>query len=305
MNIETLKVFKDLIETGSFSKAAEMNYISQSAVSQQIKKLEFIFRTRLFIKKENGLQLTEPGKIFYNSSRKIVTIYNDTISGIKKDIALKNNEKLKVEAIYSAGIYVIGDYIKDFLNSNPYTQIDLQYKKYNEILDDIEKNRADFGFVACGASERKNISGIYLKEEEMVLIAPINGAPHGGEISTKEISSFKLVLFDKCSPSRKYIEKALKDKKVKINVTMEMDNIEAIKATVISGAGVSIVPSSCVRPEEPDYKYKVYRFSDMKITRPIYMVYNKKRKMSSSASAFLNKMLERKRIGLEAKVNAF
>ncbi len=305
MNIETLKVFKDLIETGSFSKAAEMNFISQSAVSQQIKKLEFIFRTRLFIKKENGLQLTEAGKIFYNSSKKIVTLYNETIAGIKKDILLKNNDKLKVESIYSAGIYVIGDYIKDFLNSNPYTQIDLQYKKYNEILDDIEKNRADFGFVACCASDRKSISSIYLKEEDMVLIAPLNGSPHGGEISSREISSFKLVLFDRNSPSRKYIEKALKEKKVKINVAMEMDNIEAIKATVISGAGVSIVPVSCIRPEEPDHEYKVYSFSDTRITRPIYMVYNKKRKMSSAAAAFLNKMLEKKRLGLEAKVNVF
>lgn len=304
MNIETLKVFKDLIETGSFSKAAEMNFVSQSAVSQQIKKLEFVFRTRLFIKKENGLQLTETGRIFYNSSKKIIAIYNDTISNIKKDIAMKNNEKLKVESIYSAGIYVIGDYIKDFLNSNPFTQIDLQYKKYNEILDDVEKNRADFGFVACCAGERKNLSGIYLKEEEMVLITPLNGAPQGGEIKTGEITSFKLVLFDKNSPSRKYIEKALKEKKVKMNVTMEMDNIEAIKATVISGAGVSIVPLSCVRPEEPNYKFKVYKFSDMKISRPIYMVYNKKRKMSSSASAFLNKMLEKKRLGFEEKANA-
>lgn len=304
MNIETLKVFKDLIETGSFSKAAQMNYISQSAVSQQIKKLEFIFRTRLFIKKENGLQLTEAGKVFYNCSKKIVTVYNETISGIKKDVLLKDNDKLKVESIYSAGIYVIGDYIRDFLNSNPYTQIDLQYKRYNEILDDIEKNRADFGFVACRAYQRKNISGIYLKEEEMVLIAPLSGSPCGSEISAKDISSFKLVLFDRNSPSRKYIENALKEKKVKINVAMEMDNIEAIKATVISGAGVSIVPLSCVRTDEPGHKYKVYSFSDITIVRPIYMVYNKKRKMSSVAGAFLNKMLEKKRLGMEIVTNA-
>lgn len=299
MNIETLKVFKDLIETGSFSKAAEMNYISQSAVSQQIKKLEFIFRTRLFVKKENGLQLTEAGHIFYNSSKKIVSIYTDTIANIKKDIAIKNNEKLKVESIYSAGIYVIGDYIRNFLNSNPFTQIDLQYRRYNEVLDNVEKYRADFGFVSCCATERKSLAGVFLKEEEMVLIAPLDCIVSGEEIKSSDISKFKLVLFEKNSPSRRCIEESLESKKVKLNVTMEMDNIEAIKATVTSGAGVSIIPVSCVRPEEPNHKFKVYRFSDVKISRPIYMVYNKKRKMSSSASAFLNKMLEIKRVGLK------
>ncbi len=298
MNIETLKVFKDLIETGSFSKTADMNYISQSAVSQQIKKLEFIFRTRLFIKKDNGLQLTEAGRLFYNSSKKIVSIYMDTVTGIKKDIAVKNNEKLKVEAIYSAGIYVIGDYIRNFLNSNPFTQIDLQYKRYNEVLDNVERCRADFGFVSCCATERKSLAGVFLKEEEMVLIAPLDCLLVGEEVKSSDVSKFKLVLFEKNSPSRKCIEKSLEHKKVKLNVTMEMDNIEAIKATVTSGAGVSIIPMSCVRPEEPNQKFKIYRFSDVKISRPIYIVYNKKRKMSSSASAFLNKMLEVRKLGL-------
>lgn len=296
MNIETLKVFKDLIETENFSKTAELNYISQSAVSQQIKKLELIFKTKFFVKKDNGFVLTEGGKIFYNCAKKIVDLYSFAISNIKKDAMLKNNNELKIESIYSVGIYLAGDYVKRFLGLNPYTKINLEYKKYIDVMEDVKKGRVDFGFAACLIKREKDVAAMHIADEEMVLIAPFSSNEFRNlqEIDIKDISNFKLVCFDKNTPSRKYIEKVLKEKKVKLNITMDVDNIETIKATVISGAGVSIVPMSCIRPGE-ETKLKVLKFKNFSIKRSIFMIYNKRKKMSSVAASFLNMILAEKR----------
>ncbi|PIS47961.1 MAG: hypothetical protein COT17_00750 [Elusimicrobia bacterium CG08_land_8_20_14_0_20_51_18] len=292
MNIETLKVFKDLIETENFSRTAELNYISQSAVSQQLKKLEMIFKAKLFLKKENGFSLTPQGRIFYNSAKKILLIYNGTLSEIKQTGVNVVNGELRISAIYTLGIYLIGDYIKKFLNLNPFTRLDLEYKKYSDVIDDVSGGNVDFGFIACGAIKGRDIAAINMGEEELALIASPSLAPFNLKtINLRDISKFKLVLFDKSTPSRKYIEKILRGKSVKMNVTMEIDNVEAIKATVMSNAGVSIVPLSCVKNEERENKLKVLRFNDVKLMRPVSMIYNKKKKTGSTFHNFLNMML--------------
>lgn len=292
MNIETLKVFKDLIETGNFSKTAELNFISQPAVSQQVKKLETIFKAKLFLKGEDGFELTPQGRIFYNSAKKMLLIYNSTLSEIKQSGVPVVTESLRISAVYSVGIYLIGDYIKNFLNLNPFTKLDLEYKKYQEIIDDVCKGRADFGFVAGAGIKDKDIAAMNIEQEEMALIAsPSMVSFDKKTISIGDISRFKLVLFDRSAPSRKYLEKILREKKVKMNVTMEIDNIEAIKATVMSNAGVSIVPVSCVRNEERENKLRVLRFNDVKLLRPVSMIYNKRKKMNSAFHNFLNMML--------------
>src|SRR5689334_16749750 len=79
MQIETLKIFCDLVETHSFSQAAERNFVTQSAVSQQVRGLEEKFRKRLLerVRGRREVRLTEAGKGFYEESRKVIAAYDD------------------------------------------------------------------------------------------------------------------------------------------------------------------------------------------------------------------------------------
>lgn len=295
MNIETLKIFKDLIETRNYSKTARLNYISQSAVSQQIKKLELVFKGKLFEKTDNDFELTDTGKLLYEAATKITAIYQEMLYKIKTQNLGGKKEELHISAVYTAGLYIVGDYIKAFLNSNPFVKVNLDYKKCSEIVKEVEAGKINFGFIASKSVNNTNIASLHILDDEMVLITYPSCDFKGKYISIKDISKFNLVLFEKNSPSRQYLEKILKDKKVKINVTMEIENIEAIKASVMSNAGVSIVPLVCVKEEEKEGRLKIFRFIEGKIYRPIFLIYNKKKKMSSAASNFLNMMLAIKR----------
>ncbi|MEA3306648.1 MAG: LysR family transcriptional regulator, partial [Elusimicrobiota bacterium] len=171
MNIETLKVFKDLVETGSFSKAAEINYVSQSAISQQMKKLELIYRAKLLNRVSNKIHLTAPGETLYKAVKKILITYDDALASIKQSLIDKKSAKIKISTIYSIGTYVLQSYIRKFMKVSSMTEVNVEYKRFSQVYNDVALGRADFGVLSCHSPiNNKNLSVSYMCEEEMVLI---------------------------------------------------------------------------------------------------------------------------------------
>src|SRR5437016_13731663 len=100
MQIESLKVFCDLAETGSFTKAAQINEVTQSAVSQQITSLEKIFKSLLIERSKKKFRLTREGEVLYDYSKQITDTYKNLFSKLKeiKDLV---SDDIRVAAIYS------------------------------------------------------------------------------------------------------------------------------------------------------------------------------------------------------------
>src|SRR5664279_5270066 len=100
MQIESLKVFCDLAETESFTKAAQINQVTQSAVSQQITSLERVFQSLLIERSKKNFRLTREGQVLYEYSREIVQTYDLLHSKVQeiKDIVAGT---LRIATIYS------------------------------------------------------------------------------------------------------------------------------------------------------------------------------------------------------------
>jgi DNA-binding transcriptional LysR family regulator len=107
------------------------------------------------------------------------------------------------------------------------------------------------------------------------------------QVGVREVSGLDFVSFDKVFPSRKYVDDFFKKHGVKVNIKMELDNIETIKTAVSSGVGVAVLPLSAVRDSERDSKLHVARFTDAAVSRPLYLIYNRSRQLPGSAKAFL------------------
>jgi len=288
MNIETLKVFRDLVDTGSFSKTAELNYVSQSAVSQQIKKLELILKCRLFSRLSNKILLTPCGDKFYETSKRIVLLYENSMVSIKQLAVSKTIEEIKISTIYSAGVYLLQGYIRKFMADSPSTKISVEYRQFSQIQGDIVSGRADFGIMACPYRKLQGITMVPIGEDEMVLLTGMSDKlARKRSVGVREINGLDFIVFDKVFPSRKYVDDFFKKHAVKVNIKMELDNIETIKTAVSSGAGLSILPLSALREEERNNKLHIARFTDAEVSRPLYLIYNKSRKLPASAKAFL------------------
>lgn len=288
MNIETLKVFRDLSDTGSFSKTAALNYVSQSAVSQQIKKLELILKCKLYRRQGGKLSLTSCGARFYEASRKIAGIYDGALKGILELGQEMKAEEIRISTIYSAGIYLLQNYVRKFLAHNPGVKVSVQYRQFSQIYADIGSGRADFGFMACPYGKSAGLSMLPVASDEMVLLAG-SASPLAGRkaIQVKELSGLEFIFFDKDFPSRRHIDAFLRQHGVKAKVKMELDNIDTIKTAVASGSGVSIIPRSAVRDDENGKSLHVLRFSDAQFLRPIYLIYARGRKQTPAINNFM------------------
>ena len=288
MNIETLKVFRDLSDTGSFSKAADLNYISQSAVSQQVKKLELVLKCKLYTRQAGKIMLTPCGEKFYEASRKVAAIYEGALKGILALGEERRDDDVKISTIYSAGVYIIQGYIKQFIARNPGARVSVEYRQFSQIYADITSGRADFGFMACPYRKAPGLALVPVAKDEMVLIAGA-ASPLAGRktVSVKELNGLDFVFFDRIFPSRRYIDAFLRRHGVKASVKMELDNLETIKTAVASGEGVSLVPLSSIREDENGSTLHVLRISDAEFLRPIYLIYSRGRKLSPSARSFI------------------
>jgi DNA-binding transcriptional LysR family regulator len=284
--MESLRIFRDLIETGTFSKAAELNYLTQSAVSQQLKHLERSVGRPLLDRASRRVKLTPAGHIFYGAAKRIVSAYEDMTARIQS-VSPESAQRLRIEAIYSVGPYVLQRYLKDFLKLHPEVKVEVDYQKASRICDDLLRGRADLSIMAYPV-KRRDLQIIPLADEEMVLILPKNHRLARQEkIFLADLSGQDFIAFERGAPTRKALDKLLRGAGVKPKVSMELDNIETIKSAVTGGMGVAIVPEPTVASEVKAGHLCLRQFADQRLSRPLGVLVRKVRREDRAVKAFL------------------
>src|SRR3974390_1143082 len=153
MQIESLKMFCDLAETESFTKAAQINEVTQSAVSQKISSLERQFKS-----------------ILIERSKKIIQTYDGLQSKLQeiKDVI---SGTIRLATIYSIGLHDLPPYLKKYLKTYPTVNVHVEYRRANQVYEDVLGNVVDLGLVAYPVRDSK--LEIYpLRKDPLVLLCP-------------------------------------------------------------------------------------------------------------------------------------
>ena len=168
MQIESLKIFCDLAESESFTKAAQINGITQSAVSQQISALERAFKTLLIERSKRRFRLTREGEVLYEYAKQMIQTYDALQSRLQeiKDII---SGTIRIATIYSIGLHELPPYVKKFLKTYPTVNIHVEYRRANQVYEDVLSNVVDLGMVAYPVRDPK-LEIIPFRKDEMVLI---------------------------------------------------------------------------------------------------------------------------------------
>jgi DNA-binding transcriptional LysR family regulator len=155
MQIETFKIFRDLAESGSFSRAAVSNGITQSAVSQQIRALEQRYQVSLIERGRRAFALTAEGEAFLGASREIVDVYEHLDDRLK---SLSNivEGQLRVGVIYSIGLHELPPYIKAFKTAHPAVEVRVEYRRSWELYGAVMEGDVDIGLV-CYPAKKKGL----------------------------------------------------------------------------------------------------------------------------------------------------
>ena len=287
MNLDVMKTFCDLVESGSFSKTAEINFISQSAVSQQLAKLERQLGTQLMHRGGGLVGPTEAGKTFYEGSRDILRRYED-LTGEVRSASDSIRGVLRVGTIYSVGMYSLDVCVKRFLGKHPEVGLRVEYMRAHRIYTAVAGGELALGVVAYPERQR-GIEVIPFATEELVAVF-YPGHRFGGRktIAAEDLNGEKFVAFEADIPTRRNIDRRLKAERIKVDVVMEFDNNETLKRAVEIGAGVSILPRTVIQREVAARSLSFAKFRDgAKWVRPLGILRQRGTAPTPAASMFL------------------
>jgi DNA-binding transcriptional LysR family regulator len=286
MQIESLKVFCDLAETESFTKAAQINGVTQSAVSQQISALERTFKSLLIERSKKKFRLTREGQTLYDYSKQIIQSYESLGSKLQelKDII---SGTIRVATIYSIGLHDLPPYIKRFMKSYPTVNVHVEYRRANQVYEDVLSNVVDIGLVAYPAKEPK-LEIVPLRKEPLTLIChPNHPFAKQKDVKLKALAGQKIIGFEPDIPTRKALDKILKEYGVEVKHVMEFDNVETVKRAVEIDAGISIVPMGTVQQEISKQTLVAVPIEDGDFFRPLAAIYKKNKVLSPAMKQFL------------------
>ncbi len=286
MQIESLKVFCDLAETESFTKAAQVNGVTQSAVSQQISSLERTFKSLLIERSKKKFRLTREGQVLYDFSKQIIQTY-DTLNNKLQEIKDIISGTIRVATIYSIGLHDLPPYMKKFLKHYPTVNIHVEYRRSNQVYEYVLGNVVDLGLVAYPTKDAK-LETVALRRDPLVLIChPQHPFAKLKSTKLKTIAGQKFVGFEPDIPTRKALDKILKEHDVAVNTVMEFDNIETVKRAVEIDAGVSIVPESTIAQEVSKQTLAAMKLEDGDFFRPLAVIYKKNKVLSPAMKQFI------------------
>jgi DNA-binding transcriptional LysR family regulator len=292
MRLDDMKVFCDVVETGSFSRAATLNSLTQTAVTRRIQAIEEQVGSRL-IERSKGRRDHAPtpaGQIFYEGCREILSRFRSLV----EQIGEATNElsgTLRVETVYSVGLHELARYVKAFLKRYPRAQITLEYNRSNRIYDNCLTERADLGIVAYPV-EHRNIGVIPLRSDRLVMIAapdhPLSGR---AEVGFGDLGGTPFVAFEKDIPTRIAVDRQAEEVGTRLDILMEFDNIETIKRSVEVGLGISVVPMATVVQETRIGTLRAVPLVPV-VERPIGIIYKRSRPFTATMQRFVDVLVE-------------
>lgn len=286
MYIETFKVFCDLAETGSFSNAAALNAITQSAVSQQIRALEKKFKVTLVERGRRNFSLTQEGSAFLSASREILEVYDhlgDRLHEMRNIVA----GELRIASIYSIGLHELPGRLKIYREQFPDVEVHVEYRRSAQVYALVLGGEVDLGLVAY-PSKRNGLQCDVFSEDRLVLICHPNH-PLGQRqcLALEELNGEKFIAFEPDLPTRKAIDRHLREHRVEILHTMEFDNIETVKRAVEIESGISIVPRNTVRQEVESGVLIAVELEGEKLFRPLGVITKRNRARSQAQKEFV------------------
>ncbi len=290
-----LKVFRTVADHLNFRKAAEHLFLTQPAVTLQIKALEDDLGIRLFDRAANRVSLTPQGSLLLVYAKKIAAL----VSQAEQELGSEDGEvsgELSLGVSTTIAQYVLPRLLGAFLDEHPRVQFSLQSGNTDEIVHLLLDNKLSLGLIEGPARDR----GIHTEpfmQDELVLILPRAFA--SDRMSHDQLLASNLLMREQGSGSRRVVEFALEHVGLKLKSfrhVMDLDSTEAIKSAVEVGLGVGFVSRWAISKELELGALKVVDVSGLKIARHFSLISRTGPEPQGPAAAFRTFAMERARL---------
>ncbi len=288
MQLESLKIFCDVVRWASFSRGATENRVSQSSASQAVQNLEERLGVKLINRSKRPLVATAHGKVFYEGCKDLVGRYLEIEARVK---ALEDDHyvvgTVRVASIYSVGLNHMSRYEEQFHARYPGADCRLEYLHPTRVIEAVQNGTAELGLISY-PKRWPDLEVIPWRDEEMVLaVHPAHRFAGRPVIDVRELAGEKFVGFDHDLSIQRAIDRFLRRHGVQVETTHEFDNIETIKRAVEIPTGVAILPEPTLARELASGSLVAVRFPDHELSRPLGVIHRRDRALGLTASRFL------------------
>jgi DNA-binding transcriptional LysR family regulator len=286
MHIKSLKIYCDIVERRSFSRAADDNGISQSNASQVVHQLEDRLGVQLLDRSKRPFVLTSEGERYFEGARQIVRMYEE----LEEDVRTLHNTsagRLLVASIYSVGLAHMSQFVRQFSAKYPNAQVRLEYLHPDRVLEVVEDGDVDLGLVSY-PEETRTLAAIPWRSEPLVVVChPNHRFAKETTISFADLSGEPLVAFEAGLRIRAEIDRALMIHHVDAHIAFEFDNIETMKRAIEINEGISLLPEPTVSKEIASGTLVKVLLEGEPQTRPLGIVYRRDRPLRELARKFI------------------
>jgi DNA-binding transcriptional LysR family regulator len=287
LSLYKLEIFSVAVGAGSFSKAAERLFLTQSAVSQHIQDLEHHLGARLFRRGRRGVELTLAGEILKDYAANILRLVKEAENAIT-DVDLLTSGSVRIGATPGVDTYLLPDWVGAFQRRFPHLRISLSTGVTAQVVGEILNHMLDIGIVEGELNGESRLAQLVLRSvDQMVVVG--RGHPWFNQkvIDILALADQPFIARPANSHTRQWLDNLLKLNHLELNIVAEFDNPEAIKRAVMAGVGVTILPQYVVEHELALGLLHVLSVRDENLQRTIKLVWNHDEPFNPVTRAFL------------------
>lgn len=291
VDYENLKLFRDIAQTRSFSRAASMNHVSQSAASQHVQDLERTLGIILLDRSTRPLVVNAAGQLYSDFCRDVLRRKEEfevALHQLKHDV----DGTVKIASIYSVGLSEMAQLEDEFSRRQPKAHLEVEYLRPEKVYSAVLADQADLGLVSYPEPSRE-ITVIPWRQEEMVLAAaPDHPLAKRSRVKLEDLNGVDFIGFDEDLPIRREVDRFLREHEIEVTQTLHFDNLQMIKEAVAHRTGVSILPARIMRDEVSQGRLAAIRLPSSELYRPLGIIHRKKKRFHAAAQAFLELLRE-------------
>lgn len=286
MDVRQLDMFRAVAEEGTFTRAAERLHVSQSAVSRQLQLLEEELGTLLLHRTGRGVTLTAPGELLLTTANRINRDLQDVVSQIAATQQLQRGV-LKLGAGMTVCLYILPKLLKKFRSMYKNLDLSVVAGSSENLLRMVRSNQLDLALLTLPIVAADLEIRPVLKEELVVVTARGHTLSRQRAVDARSLGRHPMVLFESGSNTRHVLDEFFREQQIPMNVVMETENVEILKAMVANGLGVTVIPYAAIAGDLRGGRFGWARIQGHRLYRETGWVYVKSDYVRHSISEVL------------------
>ncbi len=295
MDFDQLRTFVEVAKLGSFSRAGQKVFRSQSAVSAQIRLIEEEYGEKLLDRSAKAVRLTPGGEVFFEYAVKLLSLRDESLRAVA-DQGTAPRGVLAIGANEATCLYVLPDVFAEYSKLYPAVQISIYRNFSRKILEKIEDGSIDVGIVTLPVkSPSLKVQHIF-RDRLMVMVPASSPLAGRGAVAISEIAEQTLI-FPKTGYTRQLLDRLFRPYGAQLRIRMELPSVGMIKSFVAAGLGVTLISGSFAHDEVQAGTVKLLQLKDADLWRDLGLIDRRDRTLPLAAASFIELIRQRAKAG--------